>query len=859
MLDTNRQADFSAHTPMMQQYLQIKAAHPDNLVFYRMGDFYELFYDDAKRAAQLLGISLTQRGQSAGQAIPMAGIPHHAAENYLAKLIKLGESAVICEQVGDPQGKGPMQREVTRIITPGTVTDEALLNERQASILAAVHQHGETYGLAYLDASTGDFRLLEFTGYEQLCSELQRLHAAELLVSEATSLPDIKTLCSSVQYRPPWHFDTQTAYKNLTDHFAVHDLRGFGCEDLPQGIAAAGSLLTYLRETQMGNVPHLRGLIAESLNDFLILDTSCRRHLELEQDYAGNTSNSLAGLMDQCITAMGSRLLKRYINQPLRDQLLIEQRHDAVEALLAEQQFVTLRDKLRPIGDIERICTRIALRSARPRDLLALRETLLALPACQEFLTGVSATRLAQLNQQLAVPDHVTQLLQSALVENPPLLIRDGGVIRDGYNAELDELRAISQNADQYLVDLEQRERERSGISNLKVNYNKIHGYYIEISKGQLDKVPTDYQRRQTLKSAERFITPELKSFEDKVLSARERSLSKEKHLYDELLDQLNESLQSFQTAATALAELDVLSNFAERADSLQFSKPTLSQAAGINIKEGRHPVVEALLQTPFVANDTELSEQQRMLLVTGPNMGGKSTYMRQIALIVILAHAGSFVPATAVTLGPIDRVFTRIGAADDLTAGRSTFMVEMSEAANILHNATEQSLVLMDEIGRGTSTFDGLSLAWACAEHLAMKNRCFALFATHYFEMTSLAEHISEVSNIHLDAIEHDESIVFMHAVKDGPANQSYGLQVAKLAGVPTSAISNARNKLHQLEQQSAESHNAMHHQLGLFENSTPKANSVLELLDTIQPDQLSPREALDILYKLKSLGEAE
>lgn len=865
MAKTMNKAAGSTHTPMMQQYLQLKSKHPTTLLFYRMGDFYELFYDDAKRAAQLLGISLTHRGQSAGQPIPMAGVPYHAAENYLAKLLKHGESVVICEQVGDPNGKGPMQREVARILTPGTVTDEALLEDRKASLLAAIASQGERWGISYIDLSTGDFRVLEADDKAALLSELQRIRPVELLHCEDQALPEGISDNTRMQARPPWHFDSQTAYQNLTSQFGTHDLRGFGCESLDVAIAAAGCLLNYVNETQLGVLPHVKQLTTESIDDTIILDASCRKNLELEADLAGNQSNSLLGLLDTCITAMGSRGLQRCLAQPLRHIEAVEQRHETVAELLEQQRYHALRESLRPVGDIERIGTRIALKSARPRDLLALRETLVCLPDIAAAATANSSL-LKSLQETLACPEEPVDLLQRAIVDKPPLLIRDGGVIAEGYDAELDELRNLSQNADQFLIDLETRERERTGIATLKVGFNKIHGYYIEISKGQSDKAPTEYTRRQTLKGAERFITPELKSFEDKILSARERSLSKEKALYDELLEILGQHLPMLQQIAAALSQLDVLACFAERADALNYTRPEFSTEGGIHIQDGRHPVVEHLITDPFIANDAELNDSNRMLLITGPNMGGKSTYMRQIALTVILAYSGSFVPAAKATLGPVDRIFTRIGASDDLAGGRSTFMVEMSEAANILHNATEHSLVLMDEIGRGTSTFDGLSLAWACAEHLASQINAYTLFATHYFELTALAEQLPTISNVHLTAVEHDDHIVFLHAVKPGPASQSYGLQVAKLAGVPHNVIKNARFHLTQLEQQAAQLHDQSQQQLGLFEaaaapeKKTDQApvtepSAALQALADLNPDDMTPKNALEALYKLKEL----
>ncbi|HEX7026875.1 MAG TPA: DNA mismatch repair protein MutS [Gammaproteobacteria bacterium] len=860
----------SAHTPMMQQYLSIKAQYPHTLVFYRMGDFYELFYDDAKKAARLLGISLTSRGQSAGKPIPMAGVPYHAAETYLARLIRQGESAVICEQVGDPAtSKGPVERKVTRILTPGTVTDDALLDERSASLLVAVHHVKQTWGIACLDISTGDFKVSEVDSEHALFGELERLKPAELLISETLSLPAGYLPRCTTHKRPPWHFDSDSAHRALTEQFGTRDLQGFGCESLKTAVGAAGCLLNYARETQLSALPHLNSLTVESQDEAIILDAACRRNLELENDFSGDSSNSLFSLLDNCRSAMGSRLLKQWLGRPLRERAQVQARHAAVAALLESRAYEPLREQLRRIGDVERINTRISLRSARPRDLIALRETLAVLPEVNAAIETVNSELVDILKQRLQSKPAPLALLQKAIIDNPPLLIRDGGVIAGGYDAELDELRNLSKNADDFLTSLESRERQRTGIANLKVNYNKVHGYYIEISNSQLDKAPADYTRRQTLKGAERFITPELKAFEDKVLSARERALAKEKELYHALLETLSAYLAELQQTATALATLDVLACFAERAGRLNYCRPELTETSGLNIEAGRHPVVEQTLGEPFIANDIHLDSDHRMLLITGPNMGGKSTYMRQTALIVILGYIGSFVPAKRATLGPVDRIFTRIGASDDLAGGRSTFMVEMTEAANILHNATADSLVLMDEIGRGTSTFDGMSLAWACAEHLARQVRAYTLFATHYFELTMLAEHYPTVANVHLDAIEHSDTIVFMHTVKPGPASQSYGLQVAKLAGLPAAVINNARRHLNILENQAAAhaGSSAEQTQLGLFGPAAPpekpkpaavKSDPLRDLLVELNPDELTPKQALDTLYELKKLSGA-
>jgi DNA mismatch repair protein MutS len=846
------------HTPMMQQYLGIKAQYPDILVFYRMGDFYELFYDDAIRAARLLDITLTRRGQSAGEPIPMAGVPVHAVESYLGRLIRLGESVAICEQIGDPTAsKGPVERKVVRIVTPGTVTEEALLEERRENLLVALCGHGVHWGLAALDVSTGRFRVQELEGTEALAGELERLSPAELLLPEGLALPGGRR--SGTRQRPVWHFEAEAARTQLTRHFGTRDLAGFGCEDLRLATGAAGALLQYVQDTQMSALPHINGLGVERREDGVILDAASRRNLELTRNLAGGRDNTLASVLDETATAMGSRLLSRWIQQPLRRRDVLEARHRAVAELLEGRGHRSLHDHLCRIGDLERILSRVALGSARPRDLLTLRDSLAVLPEMQVTLAPLAAPRLQELASAVGEHPAVVDLLTRAVIEHPPVLIRDGGVIAPGYDPELDELRTLSENADRFLTDLESRERARTGIANLKVAYNRVHGYYIEISRAQADKAPEDYTRRQTLKGAERFITPELKAFEDKVLSARERALAREKALYEALLAALLDPLPTLQRTAEALAELDVLANFAERAEALGYTQPELTDAPGLFIEDGRHPVVERVLDEPFVANGVCLDEGRRMLVITGPNMGGKSTYMRQTALIVLIAHLGSFVPARRAVIGPVDRIFTRIGAADDLASGRSTFMVEMTEAANILNNATEHSLVLMDEIGRGTSTFDGLSLAWACAAHLARHNRAFTLFATHYFELTALADQHETIANVHIDAVEHGNRIVFLHAVKEGPANQSYGLHVAALAGVPAGVIRTARQRLEELERRnlSGDPHDP---QLGLFAQTAPPGpdpvpDALRDALAELDPDSLSPREALDALYRLRAL----
>ena len=791
----------------------------------------------------------------------MAGIPYHAAEGYLAKLLKNGESIAICEQIGDPAtSKGPVERKVVRIVTPGTVTDEALLEDRKDNLLVAVctfssTSQGTQHGIASLDLTSGRFVLQQVESEDQLLSELGRLNPAELLFSEDWRLPANLQQRSGLCRRPPWHFEPESARQRVLKQFNTLDLKGFGCNHLPAAIAAAGALLQYVKDTQQSALPHIQGIRTENSADSILLDASSRRNLELDYHPSGHLQYTLFGVLDKTATAMGSRCLRRWINRPLRDHRILNNRYACVASLLNDNLYKAVQTHLRQVGDIERISSRIALKSARPRDLLVLRTTLAVLPALQQTLATSDNEQLSHTATQIGEQPAILTLLEKAIIDNPPVLIRDGGVIAKGYNQDLDDLRHLSQNADQFLIDMENREKAATGISTLKVNYNRVHGYYIEISHLHAAKVPPHYTRKQTLKGAERYITEELKSFEDKVLSAKEKSLSFEKALYEELLNIIAASLIPLQQCAAALAELDVLVNFAERAETLNLSQPTLLDKPGITIESGRHLVVEQVSDIPFVPNDLSFSNQRRMLVVTGPNMGGKSTYMRQAALIVLIAHIGCYVPAKTLACGPVDKIFTRIGASDDLASGRSTFMVEMSETANILHNATSKSLILMDEIGRGTSTFDGLSLAWACADHLAKETKAFTLFATHYFELTTLADEQKTIHNVHLDAIEHGDKIIFLHTVKDGPASQSYGLQVAALAGVPRSVIDKAKTKLRHLEdhayteQQSATGVN----QLDLF--SAKECHPVVTFLEDVKPDDLSPRQALELVYKLKGL----
>jgi len=855
--------DLSSHTPMMRQYLTIKAEFPNILIFYRMGDFYELFFDDAKKASDLLDISLTARGKTGGNAIPMAGVPYHAVDTYLAKLVKLGESVALCEQIGDPAtSKGPVERKVVRVVTPGTVSDEALLTDRQDNLIVAIverDRHGQQgFGLSYLDMTSGRFVLTQPQTKEQLQAELQRLAPAELLYPETWSDLSLIENRKGLRRRTEWEFDLETAKTLLNKQFGTKELTGFGVNDMPLGLAAAGCLFNYVKECQRSALPHIRAIVAESSATGVVLDAATRRNLELTQNLQGGVENTLAAILDKSATPMGSRLLKRWLHFPLRDLSTLNNRQQAIGDILAKDLHLDLHPVLKTLGDIERIVARIALRSARPRDFARLRNALQQLPELQQLLAEYKQGHIHSLAANTQPIPNIQQLLEQAIVENPPVLIRDGGVIAPGYHQELDVLRDLSDGATEFLAQLELREKERTGIQSLKVGYNRVHGFYIEISRSASNDVPDDYIRRQTLKNNERFITDELKQHEEKVLTAQSKFLALEKRLYNELFDQVLPELGRLQNLAQAISELDVLNTFAERAESLNYVRPVLKNETGIDIDAGRHPVVEQMTVDPFIANSVVLSEQRKMLIITGPNMGGKSTYMRQTALIVLLAHIGCYVPANSADIGMVDRIFTRIGASDDLASGRSTFMVEMTETANILHNATKKSLVLLDEIGRGTSTYDGLSLAWACVEMLAQKTKAFTLFATHYFELTLLVKEIDTLANVHLDAVEHDDSIVFMHSVQEGAASKSFGLQVAQLAGVPKTVIIRAKQRLTELETQQAPSilpkenlftHDESFKQLSLIDNSHP----IIDTLQETDINELSPRQALDLLYKLK------
>lgn len=847
----------TTHTPMMQQYLRIKAEYPDMLLLYRMGDFYELFFDDAKRAAQLLDLTLTHRGQSADKPIPMAGVPYHAIENYLARLLKKGESVAICEQIGDPAtSKGPVERQVTRIITPGTITDEALLDAKKDNVLLSIHQQRKTIGLAWVDLSSGRFHLLELNESSQLNSELTRLKPAELLLQEASPLYDY---CSEfpVKLRPGWEFSADNAKQLIKEQFAVQDLSAFGTEQYPVAFTAAGALLAYLRTTQKQSVPHLTELTLEQSGDYLQLDASTQKHLELFENTQGGTTHCLAALIDNTASTMGSRLLKRWLSRPLAQHHHIIKRQQAIQETLKLQQASLVYDLLSQICDVERIVSRIALKSARPRDLVALRTSIALLPDISQVLVNNSSSLMCQLKAHLHPLPELQQLLEAALVDNPPMLIRDGGVIAPGFDEELDELKMLSSNAQGQLDNLEAEEKQRTGLSSLKFGFNNVQGFYIELSKAQADKAPIHYHRKQTLKNVERYITPELKLFEEKVLSAQTKALAREKWLYDSILEELQGSISALTDAARALAELDVIANLAERAATLNWNCPSLVAQSGISIEAGRHPVIEQLVKEQFIANNLHLKPEQNIVLITGPNMGGKSTYMRQTALIVLLAHMGSFVPATKAVIGPIDKIFTRIGASDDLSSGRSTFMVEMTETAHILRQASQNSLVLIDEIGRGTSTYDGMALAYGSCAYLANTIKAYTLFSTHYFELTQLPMEWSCIRNVHLQACidnrPNAKRISFLYKVEDGPADRSYGLEVAELAGIPKEVLHLAHHHLNNLTQVKTEP---------LKAEIMPAAvtrSPIHDYLAGIDPDSLSAREALDLIYKLKSMEEVD
>lgn len=840
------------HTPVIQQYLGFKYHHPDKLLFFRMGDFYELFFEDAKKAARLLDITLTKRGQSAGNPIPMAGVPYHAVENYLAKLIKQGESVVICEQIGDPaQSKGPVERKITRIITPGTATDDALLEKSQECLLATIYKGINGFGIASLDLSSGQLRVIEVSEMPDVIRELTRIKPSEILVCESDEdLYEKDLINCRITARSHDFFNISSSREIIKKQYSLPTLKGQDIEHMHSAICAVGAALYYARETQCQDLHHIRPVKVENLSEWILLDSVSQRNLELVEDVSGKKQNSLLNILDSTRCAMGSRLLRRWLIQPIRNQDILKLRHDAVYQFLESKKYIDIRTILSETCDIDRTISRVSLGSARPRDLVQLRSTLELLPKIKNCLKQVDSPRLSALAQKIDLLPELLTFLNKALIDTPPQTIRDGGVIADGFDHELDELRNLSNDASEFLHALEVKEKERTGITTLKVGFNRVHGYYIEVSRMNTRNIPPEYHRRQTLKSTERFITEELKLFEDKILSAKEKSLAREKYLYNEVLTRITQELIPIQNIATAIAEVDVLSTFAERADINNYSRPQFTATPGITILNGRHPVVEQIQFHPFIANDIKMDEDRKMLLITGPNMGGKSTYMRQTALMVVMAHIGSFISADSATIGPVDRIFTRIGASDNLAGGQSTFMVEMVETANILNNATENSLVLLDEVGRGTSTYDGLALAWACARFLNTNIEPYCLFATHYFELTDLADEIDTIVNLHFDAIEHDEKIVFLHRVKEGPASRSYGLQVAQLAGIPLDVIKSAKKRLNDIEQNQP---NQKH--LKPQKDMFIKENPSIQKLKDMDLDSLSPKQALDFLYQLKNL----
>jgi DNA mismatch repair protein MutS len=858
----NKTTSVENFSPMMRQYHGLKAQHPDMLLFYRMGDFYELFFEDAEKASRLLGITLTHRGSSNGQPIKMAGVPYHAAEGYLAKLAKLGEAVAICEQVGDPAtSKGPVERQVARILTPGTLTDTALLDESRDNQLLSIYQADGMVGLARLNLASGALILSEIA-IGLLGQELERIGPSEILLSDDFQHAAINISKVAKKRLSPWQFDFDSAFNTLTKQLNTYDLNGFGCANLKPAICAAGALLDYVKHTQRTTLPHINAISVEATSEYLQLDAATRRNLEIDMTLRGEASPTLYSLLNTTQTAMGARLLRHWLHNPLQDRNHVIKRHEAIAELIQLDRVSSISHALKAVGDIERITARIALKTARPRDLSGLAMSLQQLPLLLLQLQDSQTTLLQTLNASLVAPSEVVHLLTTAIKAEPSTVLREGGVIADGYDVELDELRALQNNHGEFLLQYEAAEKQRTGISNLKVEYNNVHGFYIEMSRSQAESAPAEYRRRQTLKNVERFITPELKAFEDKVLSANDRALAREKMLYAAVLEQLLPFIATLQTNAGAVASLDVLCCFAERALTLNYVVPQFTTEAGIQISNGRHPVVEqisvAASGQPFIANDVLLNPYRQLLLITGPNMGGKSTFMRQTALIVLLAHCGCYVPATSAKIGEIDRIMTRIGASDDLAGGRSTFMVEMTETANILHNATDKSLVLLDEIGRGTSTFDGLSLAWAVAKQLLEKNKAYTLFATHYFELTRIVDEFKYAANVHLDAVEHGNNIVFMHKVEEGAANQSYGLQVAQLAGIPKSVVAAAKRKLVQLENNQVANNTAQPDMFMVTETMADLPfHPAIRELEAIQVDDLTPKQALDLLYKLKGLVE--
>ncbi len=869
----------SQQSPMMQQYLRIKAEYPDTMLLYRMGDFYELFFDDAERASELLDITLTARGKSSGSPIPMAGVPAHSVEQYLARFVKHKVSVAICEQIGDPAtSKGPVERKVVRVVTPGTLIDDSLLDDQRDNLLMAISRHEDKFGVATLEVSSGRFRASELASRAALDDELERCNPDEILLADDDDSFDDDVIGASgrniaIARVAGWYFDIDRASAALQELFGVQDLRGFGCLDAPMATSAAGALAKYAVDVQGGSLPHVNSLSIDSNSEFLHIDAASRRNLEIEYSLTGNHDLTLFGILNCAATPMGARMLRRWLANPIRDRLRLTLRQDAVERLIDTGQYQHVHASSRHIGDMERILARVATRSARPADLVRLRAGLGSLDELIQIARSGECERLNTIATELGPFPQLLQLLEKAIVDEPAASLREGGVIRPSFDQDLTEVVALQNSSNEFLTEFEEQQRSRTGVSNLRVQYNRVHGYYIELPRSAADKAPSDYVRRQTLKNAERYVTPELSAYEEKALGARDRAIALEKALYEQVVETLNLHLTELQRCATAVAQLDTLCVFADCAVSMNFVRPQLIDASQLEIDAGRHPVVERVTRSAsdsgrtgatasqFVANDLNLSDSQRMLVITGPNMGGKSTYMRQVAIITLLAHTGCFVPAASATIGNVDRIFTRIGAGDDLAGGRSTFMVEMTEMAQILRNASAASLVLVDEIGRGTSTFDGLALAWASAQELSRLG-CMCLFSTHYFEMTSLADSLDNTRNCHVEATEHGGDIIFLYSVADGPANRSYGLHVAKLAGIPEPVLSAARTKLSELEsshdqgqqnQLTADAGNSQ--QLALFARDD-RADRLLQEFNQADPDALSPREALELIYRLHQIS---
>ncbi|MEC8461352.1 MAG: DNA mismatch repair protein MutS [Pseudomonadota bacterium] len=797
------------HTPMMQQYHALKAQHPDALLLYRLGDFYELFYEDAHTAANLLSITLTHRGNSAGKPIPMAGVPVHAVDNYLAKLVKLQQKVVICEQVGQSQGhKGPMERAISRIITPGTLSDDALLEAQSHNYVACVYVHKRTLGLSWLDLSTGHFNVAEYQDHrlDNINNLLADIKPKEMLFCEHDQvlLSKLSLTCTTTA-RPQTDFSLATCQRLLNEQFHTRDLHAFSCQSYTAGIQAAGSLLNYIHLTQRKKAEHIRAIRRYNDQNYLQIDANSRQHLSLTE-HPSHTTHTLFARLNFAKTPMGKRRLKQWIQQPTTELSSIHRRQFAIKTFLEDNHSTgitrMLGNHFPDLGDLERILSRVALLSARPTDVAQLRQGLTAISCFVGDLKSHQA--LSYWSQHVAPFHELNQLLDRALVEHPPSLTRDGGMIADGYDPELDRLKHFHTQALEKLAQLEQLERQRTGITTLKLTYNKLAGYFIEVSKSQSEQVPDDYIRKQTLKHVERYTIALLKDIEYDSLTASQRALALEKQHYDQLLLTINQHLEPLQAMAEALADLDALLSLSVYAGQVDMACPDIqSSHEGMFIEAGRHPLLTQS-DSSCVANDTRLPCEQPMQIITGPNMGGKSTYMRQTALLVILAHMGSFVPAKSMRLSVLDRLFCRVGSGDDPTSGRSTFMVEMTETANILHHATPKSLVLMDEVGRGTSTYDGMSLAWACCEHLIRHNRSMVLFATHYVELTQLADVHPEVNNVHLQVKEYQNQLIFMYTVADGASHKSYGLQVARLAGLPKSVIQSAESKLRVISKQS-------------------------------------------------------